>query len=79
MGYILTYPSMKTGVRAGVHVGLPLLSKDERFEAILEDLRLQKRATGGVDTAAVGGTFDIFNIVRLGFPEVSDCNLNWNF
>ena len=33
-------------------------------------MRLQKRGTGGVDTAAVGGTFDISNADRLGTSEV---------
>ena len=33
-------------------------------------MRLQKRGTGGVDTAAVGGTFDISNAERLGKSEV---------
>lgn len=96
LGYILTCPSnLGTGLRAGVHVKLPLLSKvsptptllhtttnsqihlntnpyqDPRFSKILANLRLQKRGTGGVDTAAVGGTFDISNLDRLGQSEVS--------
>jgi len=29
--------------------------------------------SGGVDTAAVGGTFDISNADRLGFSEVQLC------
>ncbi|NP_001080463.1 creatine kinase, mitochondrial 1B S homeolog isoform X2 [Xenopus laevis] len=71
LGYILTCPSnLGTGLRAGVHVNLPLLSKDARFSKILENLRLQKRGTGGVDTAAVGSTFDISNLDRLGKSEV---------
>ncbi|XP_019935087.1 creatine kinase U-type, mitochondrial-like [Paralichthys olivaceus] len=71
LGYILTCPSnLGTGLRAGVHVKLPLLSKDLRFSKILDNLRLQKRGTGGVDTAAVGGTFDISNLDRLGQSEV---------
>ena len=71
LGYILTCPSnLGTGLRAGVPVKLPLLAKDARFNDILEGLRLQKRGTGGVDTAAVGGTFDISNSDRLGFSEV---------
>lgn len=49
---------------------LPLLSKDPRFSSILNNLRLQKRGTGGVDTAAVGGVFDISNLDRLGQSEV---------
>ncbi|KAG7476920.1 hypothetical protein MATL_G00087890 [Megalops atlanticus] len=71
LGYILTCPSnLGTGLRAGVHVRLPKLSKDPRFGKILENLRLQKRGTGGVDTAAVGDTFDISNLDRLGKSEV---------
>lgn len=71
LGYILTCPSnLGTGLRAGVHVKLPNLSKDKRFDAILEAYRLQKRGTGGVDTQATGGTFDISNLDRLGFSEV---------
>ncbi|XP_064633139.1 creatine kinase U-type, mitochondrial-like [Lineus longissimus] len=71
LGYILTCPSnLGTGLRAGVHVKLPLLSQDKRFDSILEGLNLQKRGTGGVDTAAVGDTFDISNNDRLGKSEV---------
>ncbi|XP_053085114.1 creatine kinase S-type, mitochondrial isoform X2 [Pangasianodon hypophthalmus] len=71
LGYILTCPSnLGTGLRAGVHVRLPLLSKDPRFSKILDNLRLQKRGTGGVDTAAVGDVFDISNLDRLGKSEV---------
>ncbi|XP_038554282.1 creatine kinase B-type-like isoform X2 [Micropterus salmoides] len=71
LGYILTCPSnLGTGLRAGVHVRLPNLSKDARFSKILDNLRLQKRGTGGVDTAATGDTFDISNNDRLGKSEV---------
>ncbi|WP_411023357.1 hypothetical protein, partial [Salmonella sp. s51228] len=36
LGYILTCPSnLGTGMRAGVHVKLPNLSKHEKFEAIV--------------------------------------------
>lgn len=45
-------------------------SQDPRFSKILHNLRLQKRGTGGVDTAAVGDTFDISNNDRLGKSEV---------
>ena len=55
---------------SGVHVKLPKLSQDKRFDNILQAYRLQKRGTGGVDTAAVGGTFDISNLDRLGHSEV---------
>ncbi|CDQ89731.1 unnamed protein product [Oncorhynchus mykiss] len=71
LGYVLTCPSnLGTGLRAGVHVKLPNMSKHEKFSEVLKRLRLQKRGTGGVDTAAVGGVFDISNADRLGFSEV---------
>lgn len=44
--------------------------QDPRLNKILDNLRLQKRGTGGVDTAAVGGIFDISNLDRLGLSEV---------
>ena len=48
LGYVLTCPSnLGTGMRAGVHVKIPLLSKDEKkLDAILDLLRLQKRGAG---------------------------------
>ena len=71
LGFVLTCPSnLGTGLRAGVHVKLPLLSKHEKFESILKTLRLQKRGTGGVDTAATDATYDISNADRLGTSEV---------
>ncbi|KFP54306.1 hypothetical protein N323_01764, partial [Cathartes aura] len=71
LGYVLTCPSnLGTGLRAGVHVKLPRLSKDPKFPKILENLRLQKRGTGGVDTAAVADVYDISNLDRMGRSEV---------
>jgi len=71
LGYILTCPSnLGTGLRAGVHVKLPLLSQDPRFDAILDAQKLQKRGAGGVDTEAKGGIYDISNSDRLGSSEV---------
>lgn len=65
------------GCRALTPLLLVLLStdtfsghQDSRFPKILENLRLQKRGTGGVDTAAKGGVFDISNLDRLGKSEV---------
>merc|ERR1712121_242968 len=71
LGYVLTCPSnLGTGLRAGVHVKLPLMSQHDRFAAVLKSFRLQKRGTGGVDTASTDGTFDISNLDRLGSSEV---------
>ena len=71
LGYVLTCPSnLGTGIRAGVHVKLPHLSQHIKFPAILKALRLQKRGTGGVDTEATGGVFDISNADRIGVSEV---------
>ena len=48
LGFVLTCPSnLGTGLRGGVHVKIPLLSKDEKkLDDILDKLRLQKRGTG---------------------------------
>ena len=72
LGYVLTCPSnLGTGLRGGVHLKIPLMSQDEkRLDTILKKLRLQKRGTGGVDTASVGGVYDISNADRLGNSEV---------
>ena len=71
LGYVLTCPSnLGTGLRAGVHVKLVNMSKHDQFDDVLTRLRLQKRGTGGVDTAAEGGIFDISNADRIGYSEV---------
>ena len=76
LGYVLTCPSnLGTGLRGGVHVKLPKLSTHAKFEEILTRLRLQKRGTGGVDTASVGGIFDISNADRLGSSEVQQVQM----
>jgi len=47
LGYILTCPSnLGTGVRAGVHIKIPLISQHAKFEEVLKKMRLQKRGTG---------------------------------
>ncbi len=71
LGYVLTCPSnLGTGLRAGVHVKIPKMSEHPKFQEVLDKMRLQKRGTGGVDTAATGGIFDISNTDRLGKSEV---------
>lgn len=71
LGFVLTCPSnLGTGLRAGVHVKIPLLSEHEKFDTIIDNLRLQKRGIGGVDTSAEGGIYDMSNMDRLGWSEV---------
>ncbi|EDO40639.1 predicted protein [Nematostella vectensis] len=71
LGYINTCPSnLGTGLRASVHVKLPCLGKDPRFDAILCSLRLQKRGTDGDNTPIREDIYDISNADRLGYTEV---------
>jgi len=72
LGFVLTCPSnLGTGLRAGVHIKIPNLAKDEKkLDDMLALLRLQKRGTGGVDTAAVGGVYDVSNADRIGYSEL---------
>lgn len=72
LGYILTCPSnFGTGIRAGVHIKIAKLNKHPKFKQICDDLRLQKRGTGGVDTMSEDAEwFDISNGDRLGYSEL---------
>jgi creatine kinase len=72
LGFVLTCPSnLGTGLRAGVHMKIPHLSKNEKkLDEILIKLRLQKRGAGGVDCKAEGGIYDISNADRIGFSEL---------
>ena len=70
LGFVLTCPSnLGTGLRAGAMVKLPLLSARKDFKTICGKLGLQARGCGGVDSASVGGTWDISNADRLGMPQ----------
>merc|ERR1711861_112156 len=75
-GYILTCPSnLGTGLRAGAMVKLPHLSARKDFKTICSKMSLQARGTAGVDSASVGGTWDISNADRLGKSEVQLTNI----
>merc|ERR1719473_1183663 len=76
LGYILTCPSnLGTGLRAGAMVKLPLLSSRKDFRQICQKHQLQARGVAGVDSASVGGTWDISNADRLGKSEVQLVNI----
>merc|ERR1712166_1038331 len=65
LGFILTCPSnLGTGLRAGAMVKLPHLSARPDFKQIRAKLSLQARGCAGVDSASVGGTWDISNADR---------------
>ena len=75
LGWVLTCPSnLGTGLRAGTMVRLPKLSSRGDWKALCGCLRLQARGTGGVDSAATGGTWDISNADRIGKGEVELVN-----
>merc|ERR1712195_183235 len=76
LGYILTCPSnLGTGLRAGAMVRLPHLSARKDFKQICAQLGLQARGCAGVDSASVGGTWDISNADRLGKSETTLVNI----
>jgi len=76
LGFILTCPSnLGTGLRAGAMVKLPLLSGRSDFKQLCGKLGLQARGVGGVDSASVGGTWDISNADRLGKSETTLVNI----
>ena len=60
-----------TGLRASIHVKLPLLSKDMvTFEKIAADNHVQIRGIHGEHSESEGGIFDVSNKRRIGFSEV---------
>jgi len=76
LGWVLTCPSnLGTGLRAGTMVTLTKLSAREDFKALCGAMGLQTRGTGGVDSAAAGGTWDISNADRIGKGEVDLVNI----
>jgi len=60
-----------TGLRASIHVKLPLLSKDMvTFEKIAAENHVQIRGIHGEHSESEGGIFDVSNKRRIGFSEV---------
>lgn len=76
LGYILTCPSnLGTGLRAGAMMLIPNLSSHPKFKEVVRAMGLQARGGRGVDSAAVGGKFDISNADRIGRGEVDLVNI----
>merc|ERR1712166_1528836 len=75
LGWVLTCPSnLGTGLRAGTMVKLPKVSGRDDWKALCAKMCLQARGTGGVDSANVGGTWDVSNADRIGKGEVDLVN-----
>merc|ERR1740130_845718 len=75
LGWVLTCPSnLGTGLRAGTMVKLPGVSGRPDWKALCAKMGLQARGTGGVDSANVGGTWDVSNADRIGKGEVDLVN-----
>jgi protein-arginine kinase len=71
LGYVHSCPTnCGTGMRASVHVRLPLLSKTAEFGGLCAALRLQARGEHGEHSDDSSGVFDISNKERLGKTEV---------
>eukprot|EP01063_Lacrimia_lanifica_P028277 TRINITY_DN40_c0_g1_i10.p2 TRINITY_DN40_c0_g1~~TRINITY_DN40_c0_g1_i10.p2 ORF type:complete len:456 (+),score=211.98 TRINITY_DN40_c0_g1_i10:102-1469(+) len=79
LGFILTCPSnLGTGLRAGQMLQIPLISARKDFKNICKKMGLQARGAAGVDSASVGGKWDISNADRLGKSEVELVNIMIN-
>merc|ERR550537_1931186 len=78
LGWVLTCPSnLGTGLRAGTMVQLPKVSgmnEGKDWKKLCGIMGLQARGTGGVDSANVGGTWDVSNADRIGKGEVDLVN-----
>ena len=75
LGWVLTCPSnLGTGLRAGTMVKLPKVSARADWKALCGAMGLQARGTGGVDSANIGGTWDVSNADRVGKGEVDLVN-----
>ena len=71
LGYITSCPTnCGTGMRASVHIKLPLLGEDmPAFKAIADKFNVQIRGSAGETAKGEPGVFDISNKRRLGLSE----------
>ena len=70
LGYLNSCPTnIGTGMRASVHIKLPLLSQTTNFKEICKDLGLDVRGVDGEHSESKDGIFDISNSGRFGMSE----------
>jgi arginine kinase len=73
LGYITSCPTnLGTALRASVHIHLPCLGNSKKeFQAIADKYHVQIRGAHGEHTETDDHIYDISNIHRLGYSEVS--------
>ena len=71
LGYLSSCPTnLGTGMRASVHIKIPLASAQPEFKTICEEHYIQPRGIHGEHSETAGGVYDISNKRRLGLSEV---------
>ena len=71
LGYLSSCPTnLGTGMRASVHIKIPLASAQPEFKTICEEHFIQPRGIHGEHSETAGGVYDISNKRRLGLSEV---------
>jgi len=71
LGYLSSCPTnLGTGMRASVHIKIPLASAQPEFKTICEQHHIQPRGIHGEHSETAGGVYDISNKRRLGLSEV---------
>jgi len=69
-GYMASCPTnLGTGMRASVHIKIPLTSQMDGFSELCRDMRIDIRGIHGEHSESVGGIFDISNCDRYGLTE----------
>jgi creatine kinase len=70
LGYLTTCPTnIGTGMRASVHIKIPITSARQDFQSICSKLGLSIRGIDGEHSESKGGVYDISNKRRLGISE----------
>lgn len=69
-GFLASCPTnVGTGLRASVHVKIPLVSADPNFKELCKDMNIDIRGVHGEHSESSDGTYDISNKNRFGRSE----------
>lgn len=78
-GYLTFCPTnIGTGLRASVHVAVPLVAERGKLKELCAANHLQPRGVDGEHTESKGGVYDISNKIRIGRTEWDLINDMWN-